>query len=321
MQEEYLQIIDANICRVSEGLRIIEEYLRFTTQQKSLMDQFAKIRKEVNLSEKNYSQQILSRKSDLRFAEPAPSRKDRDTILKANFKRVEEGLRVLEEYTGNSFYSKKRYEVYLLEKEVLSFVLKKNLKPGIYLISDDLKILEQGLLWKVSCIQLRDKVSSKEAVLKKALSIQKKARKALVPLIINDYVDIALLCDADGFHSGQDDLDIASIRKLLGPDKIIGRSTQTLQQGLKAQKDGADYVGVGPIFSTPTKPDRSAIGFDYLEQAKSQLTIPYVAIGGINVETMEQIEKFSPPLVAVVRGYQDIPKIMKKYKKIFYQEV
>ncbi len=315
MNDKYYQVVDANINRVAEGLRVIEDYTRFISRQKSVTEQLSQIRKKINELEENQIEHLLIRDTtqDMRAHELPRSRKSTFDLLKANFKRVEEALRVLEEYTGNSAYNRIRYAIYTLEKEVILNTLKKSLNQGVYLISDDPKILEQGLLWNVSAIQLRDKTSTKQVLLEKACALQPQAKKAGIPFIINDYLDIAILSDANGLHIGQDDMDIMHIRKLLGEHKIIGRSTNTLAQGLQAQKDGADYVGIGPIFATPTKSDRAAIGFDYLKAAKKQLTIPYVAIGGVNLETMAEIAPYAPPIVAVVRAYQDIPKITKTY--------
>lgn len=311
----YYQIIDANINRVAEGLRVIEDYTRFISKQKTLTSRLAEIRKQISRSELDLIKHLLIRdpSQDMRAKEVPQKRGGVFDLLKANFKRVEEGLRVLEEYTGNSLYNRMRYEIYTLEKEIILTALKPILKSGIYLISDDESILEQGLGWKVSAIQLRDKVSDKQIILKKALRLQKIAKQAGIPFIVNDYLDIALLSNADGLHTGQNDLEIPLIRELLGPHKLIGRSTHTLEQGLKAQKDGADYIGVGPIFATPSKPGRQAIGLDYLKEAKKHITIPYVAIGGINLETMAQIGIYKPPLVALIRAYKEIPAIKKKY--------
>lgn len=311
----YYQVIDANINRVAEGLRVIEDYTRFISKQKAPTERLAILRKEISQSEINLIQHLLIRDptQDMRAADIPQKRKNTFDLLKANFKRIEEGLRVLEEYTGNALYNRTRYEIYTLEKEIILTSLKPSFTSGVYLISDDEAILKQGLAWKVSIIQLRDKMSSKQTILKKALRIQKKAKQAGIPFIVNDYLDIALLSDADGLHTGQDDLPIPLIRRLLGQNKLIGRSTQTLEQGLKAQKDGADYIGIGPIFSTPSKPEQQAIGLDYLEKAKKRITIPYVAIGGINLESMAQIGQLKLPLVALIRAYKEIPEIKKTY--------
>ncbi len=315
MNTSYHQIIDANINRVSEGLRVIEDYTRFISKQKSVTDQLAKLRKDVNQSEIAITNHLLIRDTtqDMRAAETPRVRQDTVDLLKANCKRVEEGLRVLEEYTGNSLYNRIRYEIYDLEKEIILTAMKPALRPGVFLISDDEKVLEQGLAWNVSVIQLRDKISPKQIILEKALRLKKKAHKAGIPFIINDHLDIALLSDADGLHTGQDDLDISQIRKLFGSHKLIGRSTHTLAEGIKAEQDGADYVGIGPLWQTVSKPERQAIGLDYLQNAKKHLTIPYVAIGSINLKNMAEIASFVPPLVALIRAYKEIPEIQKKY--------
>ncbi|HWY79013.1 MAG TPA: thiamine phosphate synthase [Candidatus Sulfotelmatobacter sp.] len=315
MKHTYHQIIDANLNRVSEGFRVIEDYTRFIAKQKSFTDQLAKLRKQINRSESDLVNNLLIRNTDedMRAKEIPQKREDIVDLLKANFKRIEEGLRVLEEYTGNALYNEIRYAAYELEKAVVLHTMKKNIMPGIYLISDDITILEQGLKWGVSVIQLRDKQSPKQEVLRKALAIKEKAKKANIPFIINDYIDIAMVSDADGLHTGQDDLDLPLIRKMLGPQKIIGRSTNTLEQGIEAQKQGADYIGIGPIWSTISKPERAPIGLDYLRKAQKEIAIPYVAIGDVTLSHMADIASFRPPLVALIRAYREIPAIQKKY--------
>lgn len=315
MKHTYHSIIDANICRVSEGLRVIEDYTRLYSNQKVYTHKLSHFRKQINKSERETVSELASRDitSDVRAKEIPIKREDIIDLLKANFKRIEEGLRVLEEYTGNPLYNSIRYDIYDLEKVIVLSAMKHILKPGVYLISDDIKILEQGLLWKVSAIQLRDKISLKKTIFQKAVSIQKKAKKAGIPLIINDYLDIALLSKADGFHSGQDDLDIPLIRTILGPHKIIGRSTHTLKEGIEAQKQGADYIGIGPIWKTASKQERKSIGLEYLKKAKEHITIPYVAIGDINLAHMSEISAFQPPNVALIRAYKEIPQMQKKY--------
>jgi thiamine-phosphate pyrophosphorylase len=102
-----------------------------------------------------------------------------------------------------------------------------------------------------------------------------------VPFIVNDYPDIALAADADGVHLGQGDMSVQEARALLGEDKIIGVSTHCIEHALKAERDGADYIGVGPVFPTTTKPDKAAVTTAYVSEASKLVTIPFVAIGGI----------------------------------------
>lgn len=301
----YAQVIDANINRVSEGLRVIEEYTRFISKNKRLTEALAAMRKQLNLSETHPIKNLNIRDtcSDMRAKEAPPQRPALWELLKANFKRVEEGLRVLEEYTGNALYNSLRYDAYELEKEVLLTLSKKNIEPGIYLISDQVEVLKKGLEKGVSLIQLRDKKADKQSLLERARYLQPLATEKQIPFIINDHLDIALEIDADGFHSGQDDLPVTVQRRLLGPHKIIGKTTHTLEQGLKAQEEGADYVSVGPIWETPSKPGRPGIGFEYLKHASEQLSIPFVAIGGISIETLPQVMPFRPPLIGFIRAF------------------
>lgn len=308
----YPQIIDANINRISEGLRVIEEYTRFIAQHEIITHQLSIIRKKINISEKNPIQNLMIRdiSQDVRAAEVPQKRQDITHLLKANFKRVEEGLRVLEEYTRDPLYNQLRYEIYMIEKEVFLSHLKPAIKPGVYLISHDVDILEQGLKWNVSLIQLRDKYGNKQDFIQKARHLKALSKHYEIPFIINDYIDVAQLIDADGFHSGQDDLSVEDQRQLLGPHKLIGKTTHTFEQGLQAKEAGADYVSVGPIWETPSKPGRAGIGFDYLKRA-SGLKMPYVAIGGISLENVEKLSIYHPPLIGVIRAHQDIPELQK----------
>lgn len=315
MSETLFQIIDANINRISEGLRVIEEYCRFIARHKTYTDQLSAMRKTLNRSETNEIDHLRIRNTeqDMRAKETPVQRKDTRQVLKANFKRVEEGLRVLEEYTGNPVYNQLRYDAYQLEKDIILTMLKKPINPGIYLISDNLDVLKQGIDWEVSIIQLRDKTAPKAQILVKARQLKIWTTESPTVFIVNDHLDIALTTDADGVHTGSDDIPIAAQRAILGPHKIIGRTCHSLAHGLAAEAAGADYVSAGPIYATPTKPDKQPIGFEYLEQARHQLHIPYVAIGGISIETLPEILTYSPPLVALVRDHASIPEMMKLF--------
>ena len=311
------QVIDANLNRVSEGLRVIEEYCRFILKHKIFTDQLASIRKIVNESEQQPIEhlQIRETEADMRAKETPRARESLFDLLKANFKRVEEGLRVLEEYTGQPMYSIIRYDIYALEKDILLTLSRKNILKGIYLISDQVEILRQGLEWGVRMIQLRDKTGSKQAIYDKAKILQKLALKSGIPFIVNDHLDIAKSVDADGLHSGQDDLPVSVQRQLLGPHKIIGRTTHTLEQGLQAQSDGADYISVGPIWETPSKPGRSGIGLDYLTHARERFQIPYVAIGGVSLDRMPLLMTYPPPLIGLIRAWKEVPQFIAAYNK------
>ena len=310
------QIIDANINRLAEGLRCIEEYVRFVANHHQHAQQLADMRKKASLSISQSSPQLNARDTfkDTRAKEAPRKRTDIKDLLLANFKRVTESCRVLEEYTGKIEFNHIRYDCYELEKEIILNLLKPEIiTPGIYLISDDPDVLKYGIKHNVSLIQLRDKHATKEEIYNKCKTVCSFLTDTSPPFIINDHLDIALSLDADGLHTGQDDIDISIQRKLLGPHKLIGRTTSNLNLGLQAKKESADYVSAGPIWETPSKPGRACIGFDYLKEA-AKLDIPYVAIGGINKENIESVLEHKPPLVAVIRAYKDIPSFDKLIK-------
>ncbi len=154
----------------------------------------------------------------------------------------------------------------------------------------------------VDIIQLRDKVSAKSDVLNFALSLSKYLAGSKTLFIVNDYVDVALSSKADGVHLGQADTSINKARKILGKGKIIGISCHSLPQALKAQKEGADYIGIGPVYTTPTKPEYKAIGLKTLARLKDKIKIPYFAIGGIDRGNVKDIVASGASRIAVCRA-------------------
>jgi thiamine-phosphate pyrophosphorylase len=151
-------------------------------------------------------------------------------------------------------------------------------------------------------IQLRDKISNKKQVLEYANSISKLAKSRKKLFIINDFIDIAKIADCDGVHLGQDDMPIEAARKILGKQKLVGISCHSPKQAVSAQNKGADYIGIGPIFATPTKPKTLPIGLKTLREINKLVQIPYFAIGGININTIRQIIDNGAKRIAVVRA-------------------
>ncbi|MEK4564580.1 thiamine phosphate synthase [Alkalihalobacillus sp. FSL R5-0424] len=151
-------------------------------------------------------------------------------------------------------------------------------------------VMEQAILGGVDIIQLRDKKSSKLEVLKKAKKLRELTKKYDVPFIVNDHIDVALAVEADGIHVGQDDLPLADVRKIVGPDMIIGISTHQLEDAKQAEEGGADYIGVGPIFPTNSKEDVvDPVTTSYIQQIEADIKIPYVAIGGIKRHNLKEV--------------------------------
>ena len=165
----------------------------------------------------------------------------------------------------------------------------------------------------IKIIQYREKYKSLKEKVKEAKEIAKICKDNGVVFIVNDHVDIAMLVDADGVHVGQDDMDISDVRNIIG-DKIIGVSTHAPSEAIKAQKDGANYIGVGPIFKTTTK-DRKPVGLEYLEFVANNISIPYVAIGGIKEHNFDKILSIGAQRVSLVSeivGASDIKNMAKR---------
>mgnify|MGYP001401659599 CR=1 FL=1 len=153
-------------------------------------------------------------------------------------------------------------------------------------------VVEAMIAGGVKIVQYREKrpYKSHRQMLAECRRIRALTRAAGVLFIVNDYADIALLTEADGVHVGQDDLPVPELRRLLGPDKIIGLSTHTPEQAREAPALGADYIGVGPIFATQTKEDVVApVGFDYLEHVARHCPLPFTAIGGIKQHNIGEV--------------------------------
>lgn len=162
---------------------------------------------------------------------------------------------------------------------------------------DDVKLALEG---GITCLQLREKNLSKDDFLEEAKKICKLCHEYNVPFIINDDVDIAVKCGADGVHVGQKDMDVAIARKMLGRDKIIGVSARTVDQALEAQKKGADYLGVGAAFTTSTKGDAKHVDGEVMKAICDAVDIPVCAIGGIDADNILSLEGRGIDGVAVV---------------------
>lgn len=149
--------------------------------------------------------------------------------------------------------------------------------------------VELALQGGATFIQLREKELDTENFLKEAIEIQELCRRYGVPFVVNDNVDIALRMNADGVHVGQSDMEAGNVRKLLGEDKILGVSVQTVEQAVLAQKRGADYLGVGAVFHTGSKDDADDVSHETLKAICAAVDIPVVAIGGISRDNVMQL--------------------------------
>ena len=204
--------------------------------------------------------------------------------------------------------------------------LKKALK--LYLVTDSdilkgrdfYKVIEDSMKAGVTMVQLREKDADGKEFLEKAMKLRELTRKYNVSFIINDRVDIAMLCDADGIHVGQSDIDAVSVRKLIGEDKIIGVSARSVEEAKKAKEDGANYLGIGAMFSTSTKLDAKDVSFDTLNNIINEVDLPFVLIGGINLDNVCQLKQFNPDGYALVSGILGAQYIKSRVKS-WYEKI
>ncbi len=178
--------------------------------------------------------------------------------------------------------------------------------------------VEEAILGGATFIQLREKNLNSDEFLSEATEIRKICNKYNIPFVIDDNVEIALKSGADGVHLGQNDMKIPEARKILGNDKIIGATARTVEQALKAESDGADYIGSGAVFKTSTKSDTIPLSYENLCRICRSVSIPVIAIGGINAENIGNLKGSGISGIAVVSGIfksDDVRKAAQNLKK------
>lgn len=154
----------------------------------------------------------------------------------------------------------------------------------------------------VQILQLRAKKLMTTQVASLAEKIAPICRQAGIPFLLNDHPNLVEACGADGVHVGQDDLSIADARAMAGPHAIVGKSTHSLAQAISAEREGADYIGFGPLFATPTKPDYPAVGLDHLREVQSAVSVPVFCIGGIKLSNLPVVLTAGAQRVVIVSG-------------------
>lgn len=181
-----------------------------------------------------------------------------------------------------------------------------------------LKQIEEALRSGVTMLQLREKTMDKDAFLKEAKAVRTLTRQYSIPFLINDDVDIALLCEADGVHVGQSDMPASEVRRRIGPDKILGVTAKTPEQARIAFHDGADYIGAGAVFPSPTKADATPMTKKQLKAICTSAPIPVTAIGGITLNNVTQLQDTGIAGISVVSGIfgqTNIPDAVRSLKE------
>lgn len=186
------------------------------------------------------------------------------------------------------------------------------------------EVVRESLDGGVTFLQLREKNLDEDSFYEEAVRLQAMAREYNVPFVINDNVEIAVRMNADGVHVGQDDMEAGNVRAMIGPDKILGVSAQTVEQAVLAEQQGADYLGVGAVFPTGSKDDAVDVPFETLKAICEAVTIPVVAIGGITLENTPELAGTGICGIAVISAIyaqKDIREAASALKKVTAETV
>ncbi|MDO8577895.1 MAG: thiamine phosphate synthase, partial [Dehalococcoidales bacterium] len=307
MSDNTLRIIDANLNRTGEGLRLLEEISRLILNDAGLTQQFKTLRHDLLREDIAFHRQLLQARNaaeDVGAGMGVPGEdktRSLPAVVVANAKRVQESLRTLEELTkipgtppelNPEKFQRARFDLYTLEQQLIAKLLRKekfDRLHGLYVVidieslngRDPVETARLVIRGGASVIQLRDKISKRKDVIATALSLKYLCANENVLFIVNDHLDVTLESDADGLHVGQEDLPVKAARKWLPADKLLGASVETIEQAIAAEADGADYLGVGAIFPTASRVKTPVVGLERLRQIKRAVSLPLVAIGGI----------------------------------------
>jgi thiamine-phosphate pyrophosphorylase len=315
------RILDVNLNRAREAARVIEDYCRFSLDDRFLTEQIKELRHELAAIGARLPGSLLiaGRETvrDVGTSVSASGEYERRTtaeVAMANGKRLQESLRSLEEFgklfapsNGREFEAL-RYRAYTLER-VLNIGSRSreklaNAKLYVLLTGSQCQAsldwtIERAAAGGADIIQLREKSLSDKELIARARDVRRWTRKAGMLFIVNDRPDIARLSEADGVHLGQDDMTIKDSRRILGPDGLIGRSTHSIEQVRQAVLDGADYLGIGPVFPSRTKEFDHLPGLAFVEKSTSETSLPAFALGGIGPDNIGQVVKAGAKRIAV----------------------
>lgn len=320
-------LLDAVLGRASEGLRVLEDIARFAVLDRARATECKNLRHSIIRLGISFGGSALlggrfvSETSSL--GGPVETRHNLLGIIRANAGRATEALRTLEEFaplyapSAVEQISEIRYRLYSLETELAKntphFWLESyNVGGFIYPLSSSEEELIAYINAGARVVQLRDKDSTVSRKREKLLHLTTYAsefnrahKNEKVLVIVNDDLSLAAEFPVAGVHLGQDDRDIATARRVLGSNKIIGRSNNTIPQLKDSISGGVDYVSFGPTFATPNKPDRTPTGLKNLGQAVSLATVPLVAIGGIHASNIADVYATGARNMAVISAAKD----------------
>lgn len=336
---KYYQTVDANVNRVAEGVRVLEDLARYQTRNRETARKLRELRHEVRRlageleiwmqSQRDTATDPGIQNSQKQGAARYP---DQRSMAAANAKRVQEGLRSLVEHLKllgevriAEALEAQRYRAYDLEQELLR-ALRPPLPEGIYGIITGRfcrgrpveEVARAMLEGGIAVIQYREKNADKDhrTMLEECRVLRRLTAEYGVPFIVNDHPQLALLAQADGLHVGQDDLPPAEVRRLVG-GMMIGLSTHSPEQAEAACTEDVDYLGIGPVFGTNIKPDVcDPVGLEYVDFAAAHVAKPWVAIGGIKEHNIESVIEHGARTVCLVSEILEADDIRAKVERL-----
>ncbi len=321
------RLIDANLNRASEGLRVLEDVARFVLNDQTRSLECKRARHDLaRLAMTDDIRLLTERDSTSDVGREAPTAAGGDardllSVVRANAKRAEESLRVIEELSrggteGIDFDAAQieriRYDTYELEKRIAAGLVRADTigrVRGLYAIidkqvmrgRDPVQVAREAIDGGATVIQQRDKLSERRDSYRDAAAICELCREHGVLFVVNDSVDIAVAVDAPAVHVGQDDLPVEAVRRIVPMTTIVGVSCHSFDDVERALGEGADYIAVGSVYPTSQKESAVVVGLDLVRQARQRIGhTPLVAIGGIDRSTIADIMTAGADAIAVV---------------------
>ncbi len=322
------RVMDASANRAREGLRVVEDIARFVLDDSHLTGLLKQLRHDLAtaLEPLDGGRFLAARDttSDVGTTVTTEQENQRGSlrdVLDANLGRVQESLRTLEELaklepagpdvmdpSPAARFERARYDLYTLHKALATTLEARRRLDGrdLYLLAGESgcrggigPVIRAAVAGGIGVVQLREKTLEDAALLDLARRVRRWTSDAGSLFVMNDRPDLAVLANADGVHVGQQELDVRSVRRIVGPDRLVGVSTHSIQQARQAVLDGADYLGVGPVFPSQTKSFDSLAGLDFVRAVDREITLPWYAIGGISAENLAEVAEAGATRVAV----------------------
>jgi thiamine-phosphate pyrophosphorylase len=306
-----MRILDAQANRANEGLRVIEDYVRFVLDDSHLTGLAKQLRHNLAaaLHPLAATSRLAARESQTDVGSmlappPESQRTSPADVAAASFKRLQQALRSLEEYgklvdPGMAVAVEQiRFRAYTLERAtgLTADAMARLADVRLYVLVDGCAsetafadLIQSLITAGVHMLQLRDKRLADAPLLARARQLRQLTRGTRTLFIMNDRPDLAVLSQADGVHVGQDELSVKDARAIVGPRALIGVSTHNIEQARQAVLDGANYIGVGPTFPSQTKTFESFAGLDFVRAVSAEIKLPTFAIGGITLENVSQV--------------------------------